>query len=71
MSLAIDSTIRLSRGNLPRLGLGVYKARGDECTGACITAIQAGYKHSVYFHLFDNALERIYQYTLFPVTDEC
>lgn len=46
MSLAKDSTIQLANGRLPRLGLGVYQARGDDCYEAVRKAIEVGYKHS-------------------------
>lgn len=46
MSLAINSTIKLKNGSLPRLGLGVYQSRGDECYDAVRCAVEAGYKHS-------------------------
>lgn len=47
MSLTIDSTIKLAGGGLlPRLGYGVYQARGEECTSGVKEAIKIGYRHS-------------------------
>lgn len=45
--LALSSTIALSSGHaMPRLGLGVYQARGDECREAVSAALKLGYKMS-------------------------
>ena len=39
-------SIRLSNGvNIPVIGLGVYQARGDECSNAVKVALKAGYRH--------------------------
>jgi len=46
MSLTLDSTIKLASGNLiPRLGYGVYQARGSECEDGVREAIKVGYRH--------------------------
>jgi hypothetical protein len=45
--LTIDSTIKLSSGNLmPRLALGVYQSRGAECQNAVSEALKVGYRYS-------------------------
>ncbi|KAF8305070.1 Aldo/keto reductase [Clavulina sp. PMI_390] len=44
--LTISSTIKLQDGNeIPRLGLGVYKATGASCEAACLAALEHGYLH--------------------------
>ncbi|GFZ49810.1 Uncharacterized oxidoreductase [Saitozyma sp. JCM 24511] len=44
--LTIDSTIKLSSGNLmPRLALGVYQSRGAECQNAVSEALKVGYRY--------------------------
>ncbi|KAK1923353.1 putative aldo-keto reductase [Papiliotrema laurentii] len=46
MSLSLGSTIKLSSGHtIPRLGYGVYQARGQECQDGVETALRAGYRH--------------------------
>ncbi len=52
--LTINSTIKLPSGNqIPRLGYGVYQARGRECTDGVTEALRAGYRHGKYlFHPF-------------------
>lgn len=46
MQLALDSTVKLRGGGLlPRLGLGVYQSRGNECENAVKEALVCGYKH--------------------------
>jgi len=46
MTLTLDSTIKLASGNLiPRLGYGVYQARGSECEDGVKEAIRVGYRH--------------------------
>lgn len=45
--LAIDSTFKLPSGKLmPKLGFGVYQARGSDCQSAVEAAIKSGYRHS-------------------------
>ncbi|WVQ81056.1 hypothetical protein IAT38_003163 [Cryptococcus sp. DSM 104549] len=46
MSLSISSTIKLPSGALlPRLGFGVYLAKGQECEVAVKEALASGYRH--------------------------
>ncbi len=46
-ALTLDSTIKLSSGNLlPALGLGVYQAHGTDCEDAVQDALKVGYRHS-------------------------
>jgi diketogulonate reductase-like aldo/keto reductase len=46
-ALTLESAIKLPSGaSMPRLGFGVYQARGTECGEAVKTAIKAGYRHS-------------------------
>ncbi|BFZ53068.1 hypothetical protein PYCC9005_000091 [Savitreella phatthalungensis] len=46
MSHAVTQTIKLTDGHtIPAVGLGVYQSRGDECTAAVKSAIDAGYRH--------------------------
>lgn len=47
----VQSSIKLQNGvSIPTIGLGVYQARGDECSNAVKHALDAGYRH------FDSAL---------------
>ncbi|MBN1262602.1 MAG: aldo/keto reductase [Anaerolineae bacterium] len=44
--LTIGSTVTLNNGvEMPRLGLGVYQARGKTCEQAVTWALAAGYRH--------------------------
>ena len=46
MNLSITSTIKLAAGGqMPRFGLGVYQARGQECGDSVKEALKAGYRH--------------------------
>lgn len=46
MTLSLNSTLKLASGSsIPRFGLGVYQSRGEECCGAVVAAIKAGYRH--------------------------
>lgn len=45
-SLTASATKRLANGvHIPLIGLGVYQARGEECTRAVLAALKAGYRH--------------------------
>ncbi|KAM5351394.1 hypothetical protein ACJ41O_004117 [Fusarium nematophilum] len=46
-SLTISDRLSLtnSTASIPRLGLGVYKIRGQACTTAVLEALSAGYRH--------------------------
>ncbi|WVQ78737.1 hypothetical protein IAT38_000824 [Cryptococcus sp. DSM 104549] len=46
MTLSLESTAKLASGHLiPRLGYGVYQARGGECEAAVREALTVGYRH--------------------------
>lgn len=46
MPRTIPRTVRLSNGvELPRVGLGVYQARGDDTVHAVLDALKHGYRH--------------------------
>ena len=48
---AAANSIKLNNGvSIPLVGLGVYQARGDDCSNAVKHAVKAGYRH------FDSAL---------------
>ncbi|KAL0931640.1 alcohol dehydrogenase [Colletotrichum truncatum] len=42
---------------VPRIGLGVYQLRGEECTSACLAALEAGYRHFDTAQLYGNEAE--------------
>ncbi|KXH61303.1 alcohol dehydrogenase [Colletotrichum salicis] len=42
---------------MPRLGLGVYQLRGEECFAACLAGVEAGYKHVDTAQLYGNEEE--------------
>ena len=50
----LQDTVPLPQGNIkiPRLGLGVFMAKGDKCVKAVSSAIKAGYRHidSAYYY---------------------
>ncbi|KAI3549506.1 hypothetical protein CABS03_04776 [Colletotrichum abscissum] len=39
---------------MPRLGLGVYQLRGEECFAACLAGLEAGYRHIDTAQLYGN-----------------
>ncbi|KAK1721639.1 NADP-dependent oxidoreductase domain-containing protein, partial [Colletotrichum lupini] len=41
----------------PRLGLGVYQLRGEECFAACLAGLEAGYRHIDTAQLYGNEEE--------------
>ncbi|KAK1524986.1 hypothetical protein CABS01_00075 [Colletotrichum abscissum] len=43
-----------STGTMPRLGLGVYQLRGEECFAACLAGLEAGYRHIDTAQLYGN-----------------
>ncbi|KDN68382.1 putative 2,5-diketo-D-gluconic acid reductase B [Colletotrichum sublineola] len=42
---------------MPRVGLGVYQLRGEECYRACLAALEAGYRHIDTAQLYGNETE--------------
>ena len=58
-ALTINSTLPLpnSAVRIPRLGLGVYQARGSKCTNAILAALEAGYRHIDTAQLYGNEVE--------------
>ncbi|KAK1501221.1 hypothetical protein CTAM01_05946 [Colletotrichum tamarilloi] len=46
-----------STGTMPRLGLGVYQLRGEECFAACLAGLEAGYRHIDTARLYGNEEE--------------
>ncbi|KAK1691183.1 NADP-dependent oxidoreductase domain-containing protein [Colletotrichum godetiae] len=42
---------------MPRLGLGVYQLRGEECFVACLAGLEAGYRHVDTAQLYGNEEE--------------
>lgn len=39
---------------MPRVGLGVYQLRGEDCARACLAALEAGYRHIDTAQLYGN-----------------
>ncbi|KAK2000942.1 Aldo/keto reductase [Colletotrichum falcatum] len=50
-------TLPGTRATMPRVGLGVYQLRGDECLQACLAALEAGYQHIDTAQLYGNEAE--------------
>ncbi|OHF00117.1 hypothetical protein CORC01_04525 [Colletotrichum orchidophilum] len=46
-----------STATMPRLGLGVYQLRGEECFAACLAGLEAGYRHVDTAQLYGNEAE--------------
>lgn len=42
---------------MPRLGLGVYRLRGEECFAACLAGLEDGYRHIDTAQLYGNEEE--------------
>lgn len=52
------SAVQLNNGQqLPVLGLGVYKATGDECRDAVLSALKLGYRHIDTAQFYQNEAE--------------
>ena len=46
MSFKTNSVVKLNSGyNIPRIGLGVFKAESSEATDSVLVALEAGYRH--------------------------
>ena len=58
-SFTIEDTVSLpATGNkIPRLGLGVFNARGSKCTDAIVAAVKSGYRHVDSAQFYHNEAE--------------
>ena len=45
LEMAGPATVQANGAAIPALGLGTWQLRGDECSAAVKSALEAGYRH--------------------------